>query len=198
MNANLLLSLGLIVGGLAACASQAEPDGADQADTGVQARAALGAFDIVYEVLQHPRCMNCHPNGDRPLQFDESLPHTMNVVRGSDDRGFPGMRCEACHGRDNLALAHTPPGVSTGWRLAPREMQFEGLSKAELAWMLLDPERSHMSPDELVEHVEHDPLVQWGWNPGPNRTPVPIAHVDFVAAFKTWVAGGAPIPEEGR
>ena len=154
--------------------------------------AGLRAFDVVYDVLLHPRCMNCHPAGDRPLQFADGQPHQMNVQRGPDDRGRPGMRCNTCHGLANHALEHLPPGVPGGWTLAPREMVFEGRSKAELASMLLDPERSHMSPEELVDHVTHDGLVKWGWDPGPGREPVPVPHAEFVAAFRTWIASGAP------
>lgn len=183
---------------LCACSSGAEnPDRAPALLTSDQ-KEALAAFDVVYEVLQHPRCVNCHPAGDRPLQFADGRLHAMNVQRGSDDRGRPGMRCATCHGSANPELPHLPPGVSTGWRLAPSEMVFEGLSKAELAGMLLDPKRSHMTPDELIEHVAHDPLVQWGWDPGPGREPVPVPHERFVAAFESWVEGGAPVPQGKR
>ena len=178
--------------GLAACAGS-EREGAPSPVASPEADAA---FDVVYSVLQHPRCVNCHPAGDRPLQFDDGRPHAMNVVRGDDDRGLAGMRCAGCHGGANLPVPHTPPGVASGWRLAPREMVFEGLSKQELAGMLLDPERSHMTPEQLVEHVERDSLVHWGWDPGPGREPVPVAHADFVAAFRTWIEAGAPVPEE--
>lgn len=158
--------------------------------------SAREAFGTVFEVLQHPRCLNCHPDGDRPLQHADARPHAMNVVRGADDRGAPGMRCDGCHGKGNLALENLPPGVSSGWRLAPRAMVFEGLSPRELAEMLTDPERSHMSPEEMLEHVDHDPLVQWGWSPGPGREPVPVPHAEFVAAFRTWIEGGMPAPAQ--
>jgi len=42
--------------------------------------------------------------------------------------------------------------------------------------------------------VGRDPLVPWGWAPGPGRTPVPVPHDRFVAAMKQWVADGAPCP----
>ena len=160
--------------------------------------AALAAFDVVYQVLQHPRCVNCHPAGDRPLQFDDGRPHRMNVVRGADDRGMAGMRCASCHIEENSDAPHMPPGVNTGWRLAPREMVFEGLDRPGLAALLLDPDRSHMAPDELLHHVEHDPLVKWGWDPGPGRAPVPIEHGAFVAAMRTWIEAGAPVPAPGE
>lgn len=182
----------LTVSVLGACTARST---IDPQEAEVQLAKAHAAFDVVYGVLQHPRCLNCHPAGERPLQFDTSVPHTMNVVRGDDDRGMAGMRCESCHGRSNAALPHLPPGVSTGWRLAPREMVFEGLSRGELAEMLMDPERSHMEPDELLEHVEHDPLVKWGWSPGSGRRAVETPHEEFVAAFRTWIEAGAPAPQ---
>ena len=44
--------------------------------------ASRTAFLEVYKVLMSPRCMNCHPDGDRPLQGDDNHLHTMNVKRG--------------------------------------------------------------------------------------------------------------------
>ena len=48
---------------------------------------SVKAFMKVYKVLMSPRCMNCHPAGDAPLQGDDSHIHTMNVVRGPDGNG---------------------------------------------------------------------------------------------------------------
>src|SRR5688572_28461352 len=44
--------------------------------------ASVAAFLKVYEVLMSPRCMNCHPAGDIPLQGDDSHLHTMSPIRG--------------------------------------------------------------------------------------------------------------------
>src|SRR5437660_9920655 len=46
------------------------------------ASASREAFREVYKVLMHPRCMNCHPVGDVPLQGDDSRLHIQNVKRG--------------------------------------------------------------------------------------------------------------------
>ena len=38
---------------------------------------SVAAFMDVYQVLMSPRCMNCHPAGDIPLQGNNSQLHTM-------------------------------------------------------------------------------------------------------------------------
>ena len=50
------------------------------------------------KVLQHPRCVNCHPRSDRPLQ-GTGYPHQPPVKR-DDAKGLvvTTMRCTACHG----------------------------------------------------------------------------------------------------
>src|SRR5262245_64601330 len=50
--------------------------------------ASRAAFRAVYPVFMHPRCMNCHPAGDVPLQGDDSHPHLQNVKRGPDGKGL--------------------------------------------------------------------------------------------------------------
>ncbi|MGH8286255.1 MAG: Isoquinoline 1-oxidoreductase subunit, partial [Steroidobacteraceae bacterium] len=45
---------------------------------------AVALFEEAGKVLQHPRCVNCHPAGDRPLQTDRGQPHMPMVVRGTD------------------------------------------------------------------------------------------------------------------
>lgn len=163
--------------------------------TGPQAqeRRAAGeqAFQQVATVLQSPRCMNCHPAGDAPLQGDASLPHTMQVRRDSAGVGLP---CNTCHRPDAYDAPHLPPGNPT-WHLAPAGQVFEGLSVAELCVSLKDPERNGgRSLDQLLEHVTHDSLVLWGWSPGGGRSTPPLDHPTFVDAFTKWVDAGGPCP----
>src|ERR1044071_9671382 len=49
------------------------------ADTN-QRSAAM--FTELGKVLMHPRCVNCHPAGDRPHQTDLGRPHQPPVWRG--------------------------------------------------------------------------------------------------------------------
>ena len=74
-------------------------------------------------------------------------------------------------------------------------MVFIGLSRGELCETVKDPKRNGgKDMAALLEHVAHDKLVLWGWNPGIGRAPVSVPHARFVAAFKTWIEAGAPCP----
>ncbi|MFS8085632.1 MAG: hypothetical protein ACMG6H_08385, partial [Acidobacteriota bacterium] len=44
-------------------------------------------FTSIIPVLKHPRCLNCHANGDFPRQGDDSHIHTQNIERGIAGRG---------------------------------------------------------------------------------------------------------------
>lgn len=169
---------------------------ASAAATGNQ-QSGLAAFETVKQVLQHPRCQNCHIPGNAPLQNDQRQVHNLNVQRGPDGKGAPGLQCTTCHGEANPPASyglHVPPGAP-GWHLPPpeRKMVFIDLSSGDLCRGLKDP-KANGGKDlaALDKHVSSDKLVLWGWNPGPGRAPVPIPHVTFVAKFREWVAAGAP------
>ena len=70
------------------------------------AAASAKAFLEVHKVFTSPRCQNCHPAGDAPLQGDDSHVHLQNVKRGKDGHGVTAMRCETCHQTTNLAGDH--------------------------------------------------------------------------------------------
>jgi hypothetical protein len=166
---------------------------------GHAAATADADFTVVKNVLQHPRCQNCHIPGDQPLQFDEGRAHAQYVQRGPDGKGAPALPCATCHGTQNLPASygdHVPPGAPN-WHLPPpdKKMVFIGRSAHELCTQLKDPQATNGKDlAALVEHVDHDSLVLWGWNPGQNRAPVSTPHAEFVAAFKRWVDAGAPCP----
>ncbi len=161
------------------------------------AARSKAAFARAYPVFMHPRCMNCHPAGDTPLQGDASLPHAQNVQRGPDGHGLYAMKCNACHQDANLSGLNMPPG-SPVWHLPPPDMKmvFEGLSPRALAEQLKDPARNGgKSLDEMLHHVGHDALVLWGWDPGEGRSTPPLSHEDFVAALTEWIETGAVVPD---
>jgi len=160
------------------------------------AEAGRKAFVDVARVLQSPRCQNCHPDGDAPLQTDRGRPHAMNITRASVEAG---LACGTCHQERNseaIGVPGGPPGAPR-WGLPPKEtpMVFQNKSLTALCEQLKDPERNgHKDESALLEHVGHDPLVLWGWQPGGKRTLPPLSHAAFVAAFKTWTASGSACP----
>ncbi|XXY54643.1 hypothetical protein WME91_26275 [Sorangium sp. So ce269] len=184
---------------LAACGGQAP--GASQAPSPSPAsrEAGLAAFETVRGVLQHPRCQNCHPAGDVPLQGDEGRLHNQFVLRGPTGHGMAGAECTTCHGPTNPPNSfgmHVPPGVSKGWHMPPPEMKmvFVGVAPRALCEQVKDPARNGgKDMAALRVHLE-DPLVTWGWNPGAGRTPIPTPYAEFVAAWETWARAGAPCP----
>lgn len=180
---------------LAAAVGCAAPSSAS-AQTSVSKDAGIAAFETVKAVFQHPRCQNCHIPGDAPL-FGDGRPHAMSVVRGPDGNGAPGMTCATCHGAANPPDAWGPgmPPGAPNWKLPPpqHKMVFIGLSSGDLCRLVKDPAKNGgKNFDALIHHVADDKLVAWGWNPGIGRAAVPIAHDEFVAKFKEWVAAGAP------
>jgi hypothetical protein len=159
----------------------------------------IRAFRDVASVLTSPRCINCHvPADSPPLQGDDSHPHTMKVMRGSDGKGAnPVMRCSNCHQGSNSSVLHGPPGAP-GWSMPPSStpMAWFGLRTAQVCRALKDPQTNgNKSMPQLIEHLTSENLVNWGWNPGPGRSLPPLSHQDFVNAAKRWVAAGAPCPE---
>lgn len=157
------------------------------------------AFLVVQKVLQHPRCQNCHIPGNAPLQFDDGRVHSQNVLRGPKGQGAAGLACATCHSTENPPAsygAHVPPGAPN-WQLPPPEhkMVFIGLSAGELCRGLKNTkENGGKDMAALLEHVAHDKLVLWGWDPGVGRAPVDVPHDQFVAAFTRWKDAGAPCP----
>jgi hypothetical protein len=157
-----------------------------------RARAAA-LFLEMGKVLQHPRCVNCHPAGDRPLQTDSMRPHEPLVVRGADGHGAPGMRCETCHHAANYDPARVPGHPQ--WHLAPIEMAWEGKTLTEICEQIKDRARNGgKTIAELVHHLGEDSLVGWGWAPGAGRTPAPGTQKEFGALAKAWADAGAHCP----
>ncbi len=167
------------------------------AQTPEERAASAKAFLAASQVFFNPRCVNCHPAGDAPLQGDQSRPHAMLVKRGPGGMGKAAMECSTCHQATNLAGAHMPPGAP-GWQLPPEDMPmvFEKKTPHELCTQLKDPAlNGNRTPSEVVEHVRTAPLVLWGWTPGAGRAPVPMAHDLFVQYMTEWLEKGAACPE---
>lgn len=151
-------------------------------------------FMPIYQVLQSPRCVNCHPAGDAPHVGDEGRRHRMNVSRKSPEAGLP---CTTCHRGKNATFVHGPPGVP-GWSMPPADhpMPFEQRSAHDLCEQLKDPQKNGgKSLQALHGHFAKDAIVLWAWDPGPGRTTPPMPHAEMMRHVDAWIAQGAPCPK---
>ena len=158
------------------------------------AERSKALFEEMSRVLTHPRCINCHPSGDRPYQGDVPEPHNPPVTRGPDGHGVVGMRCETCHHSSNFDPGQIPGAPH--WHLAPLSMAWEGLTIGEICEQIQDPERNgDRDLAAIVKHMKVDPLVLWAWDPGAGREPAPGTAADFAKLVEAWAETGAKCPE---
>ncbi len=154
---------------------------------------SLALFAEVGKVIQHPRCLNCHPAGDTPTQTDAMIPHRPMVVRGDAGFGAAGMHCTTCHHAANFDPARVPGNPK--WLLAPKEQAWQGKSLGDICRQIKDPKRNGgKDMPALIHHMAEDDLVGWGWHPGAGRTPAPGTQASFGALFKAWADTGAACP----
>ncbi|MDD9908800.1 MAG: hypothetical protein OXR62_03825 [Ahrensia sp.] len=181
--------------------SEEQTDTNDEAATAaptIPSQAGLDAWEAAYKVFSHPRCVNCHTADEYPRwsgpSYGEARVHGMNVQRGPAGFGMAGMQCITCHGNENSAKLHGPPGNDV-WHLAPVEMAWWEKSSAEICEQIKDPERNGgRTLEEVATHIRDDGLVLWGWDPGPGREPAPGSAQETYALIVKWAAEGAPCP----
>lgn len=152
----------------------------------------LAAWADIYKVATHPRCMNCHPDGDAPLQGDDSHAHIYGITRFSP---LEGVHCNTCHAPGGVGdgLAPLPPADAI-WSMPPKAMAFENRSSAALCVQLKDPSvNGGRGFNSLTHHVEADHLLITSWHSG--RDAPHISHPELVKRFQTWAEAGGPCPE---
>jgi hypothetical protein len=171
--------------------------------TGITDEAARSRalFGEAAKVITNPRCMNCHPASDRPLQGNDKHPHYPPAARGDAGVGVPGNTCSACHMERNTPVVVGVPAPFESipghprWGLAPIEMAWEGKSVGEICQQIKDRNRNGGRDLALLhEHLAHDDLVAWAWNPGPGRDPAPGNQQRLGELIKAWIDTGAQCP----
>jgi cytochrome c5 len=158
---------------------------------------AEAAFLRAWTVFVSPRCQNCHPSGDAPLQGDDSHVHIQDVKRGPAGQGVYGMKCHTCHQDANIAGSNMPPG-NPKWSLPPPNMKMVivGETPGQFCRQLKNPAlNGGRTIPQILEHVSKDDLVGWSWDPGDGRTLPPLSRPEFVAAMKEWADNGAACPK---
>jgi hypothetical protein len=159
---------------------------------GDQEARSAAYFSELGKVLTHPRCLNCHPAGDRPRQGDVARLHQPPVERGADGFGLPALRCPICHQAANFGAV---PGNPI-WHLAPHEMAWEGKTLSQICAQIKDPaQNGGRSLETLVEHIGEDHLVGWAWAPGLGRQSAPGSQKEAGALVAAWVQTGAACPK---
>lgn len=181
----------LVLALVAASIARADPPAA------LAMEPAQAAFADIAAVLQSPRCVNCHPSGDAPLQGDHQRVHAMGITR--DIEGV-GMSCQACHRERSVGPRDAPgmPPAAPHWSLPLKEMPlvFQGRTPAALCAQLKDPAHNGgRSLAQLLSHVTKDALVLYGFDPGGQRTVPPLTHERFVARVQEWIDAGAHCPQ---
>ena len=163
------------------------------ASIGDQAERSRAIFVEAGKVIQSPRCLNCHPVGERPTQGSDMHPHSPLVVRGPDDKGAVGMRCTTCHQDANFESSGVPGNPK--WHMAPLGMAWQHHTLAQICVQMKDPARNGgRSLAQILDHSANDSLVGWGWHPGGSREPAPGTQAQFGALIAAWIDTGAACP----
>jgi hypothetical protein len=154
---------------------------------------SVALFEEAGKVLQHPRCMNCHPATDSPTQTDQMRLHQPLVVRGAEGKGAPGLACATCHHDANFDPARVPGHPE--WHLAPVSMAWQGKTLGQMCEQIKDRSRNgDRDAAALIHHMSEDTLVGWAWHPGPGRTPAPGTQAEFGQLVRAWFDAGAYCP----
>ena len=167
----------------------------------VSLEEGLAAWDRIYAVASHPRCANCHVGeSDRPMwsgpTYGKARPHGMGIRAGESRIGAETIPCRTCHltnetgGNDQ---AHGAPQVADAWRLAPVEADWFGRSSDEICGQLRDADlnggRSFL---EIADHLGHDVILHWAWEPGGGREAAPFSLQEHTADVLAWGVAGMP------
>jgi hypothetical protein len=154
-------------------------------------------FTEIGKLLTHPRCMNCHPAADRPLQGADHHEHMPPVWRG--EHGHLATNCSGCHTEHNFSLNEAAsyksiPGHPR-WDVAPSSMAWENQSLGEICRQLKDTDRNGGRDLTILQrHIATDDLVAWGWNPGEGREPAPGTQELAGRLVQAWIDSGAECP----
>ncbi|MBV9457250.1 MAG: Isoquinoline 1-oxidoreductase subunit [Bradyrhizobium sp.] len=163
-----------------------------------EAERSRAIFGEIGKLIEHPRCMNCHPAGDHPLQGDDRHEHMPRVWRG--ETGHLATNCFGCHTERNVTLHEAAsyqsiPG-NPRWDVAPLSMAWEEKSLGDICRQLKDVSRNGgRDLAMLQEHMAKDELVGWAWHPGEGRDPAPGDQETAGQLVQAWIDTGAQCPD---
>lgn len=160
---------------------------------------SVALFTEAARVIEHPRCLNCHPKDRTPTQGDDLHAHVPTMRADHEGHGPPGLPCNTCHQAQNTATNVKPiesiPGHAH-WMLAPPSMGWQGMKTSDICRQLKDPARNGgRTLEKIREHMGTDTLVGWAWTPGPGRQPAPGTQKAFGELIAAWIETGAACPD---
>lgn len=168
----------------------------------------LEAWGRIFEVASHPRCSNCHTGpSDRPMwsgpSYGKTRVHGMNIQAGNSRIGAETILCSTCHTNksedwDNAnTTPHAAPRVAMNWALAPTEAHWFGRTTQQICEQLRNPETNgDRDILEIAEHLNHDLILHWAWEPGGNREPAPYSLQEHVNDILAWGVADTPCPQD--
>ena len=157
-------------------------------------RRSQALFTELGKVLTHPRCLNCHPVGDRPRQGEHGRLHQPPVARGPT----------ASVSTPYVARFATRAPISTpaGSRATPNGTlpPSKWLGMANRCTISASRSRTRRAmaaalSADLTHHIGDDTLVGWAWAPGFGREPAPGTQKEAGALVEAWVKTGAACPD---
>ena len=169
-------------------------------ETTVTHEEGLAAWDRIFAVTSHPRCTNCHV-GDQGVPMWEGLAgvagakHGMNVQADESRIGAESVPCRTCHvtSAAQNTVPHAPPHIDEAWRLPPIELEWLGKTSAEVCAQMRNPETNDGNTiAELADHIQTSAFVNWGFQPGADRSTPPGTAQDMARDVAVWGAAGTP------
>ncbi len=159
-----------------------------------QRARSVALFQEAGKVIQHPRCVNCHPAGDRPTQTDRMRPHQPLVVRGADGHGRAGNGLHDLPSRDEFRCREVAGPSRTGISPRPR-----WLGRAARSARFARRSRTRSATAARTWRRSFTTWLRIRWSvgagrPGQGRTPAPGTQAEFGALIKAWAASGAHCP----
>ncbi len=171
-------------------------------DGSISIEQGLKSWAKIYDVVSHPRCVNCHVGSDNyPMwsgpSYGKTRRHGMNINAGNSRMGVESVMCSTCHTATTSEAAHGAPGVKASWRLAPVAAAWFGKSSDEICQQLRDPNRNgNRSFEDVAAHLNHDVILHWAWQPGGKREPAPYSLDEHVNDIMSWGWAGVPCPSD--
>jgi hypothetical protein len=169
-----------------------------------RAERSRAMFAEVAKVLTGPRCMNCHPAGDHPLQGDDHHIHQPAAARGLSNNGVPGLPCASCHTDRNFTLSigeakyqSIPGHLDGGWPLS----RWHG----KVSLSATSAGRSKIQHATGVEVLPccmttSQTTTWWGGRgiPGPGGKPLPERRNNWAISYKHGSIPAPSVPETKR